>query len=268
MVPKRYRIASLDAEGLDVWLTVGPHEIIGRVRFTASGKPRFQERITKTTLQDLAKEACVALWRPMDESTWPYELPDPATLTKEIARPVPAPSEGEDAIPEGPGWPYSHIRLGRPGEPPESVLEVEARLLRGLRTQHVLERDSQSAQTLWLRALMVDARVIEKRLKASRTGQLVGFRKSDYDDFYIDKSELNARPVPFCPTPRDISDYEDKIVSRWLSYVPKRDRWYFAARSKLPPLSWRQIADEEREHEHVIKGRYRDALKAILRQVK
>lgn len=267
-IPHHYRITTLNAEGLDVWLTVGTHEIVGQVRYTASGKPRYQQRMSKKLLTDLPKQAVVSLWRPIEPSTWPYELPEPATLTHERVRDVPVASEAEAFTEEGPGWPHPGVRLGRAGEKPESVEEVEARLLRALRTAHLEERVDNSGETLWLRGLMVKAKVRQKELAASPTGKIIGFRPQDYDDFHVDRSELNARPAPWCPTPRDVSDYEAGTHRTWLGHVRKKDRWLFGARAKNPPMSWRQIADEENEHEHEIKNRYREALRSILRKAR
>lgn len=267
IVPRRYPIATLDAEGLDVWLTVGERELVGQVRFTQSGKPRYQQRVNRKLLTDLPKQAVVSLWRPIDENVWPYELPEPAVLTVEKVKQAPAVSEPEEAIAEGPGWPHPGVRLGRPNEAPESVEEVEARLLRALRTKFQEERPDTTSETLWLRSLMVKAKVRHKELEASPTGVLVGFRKQDYDDFHVDRSDLRPIPVKWCPTPRDVSDYEAGIHTKWLGHVRKKDRWLFAARAKNPPMSWRQIAEEENEHEIETKRRYRDALKTILRMV-
>jgi hypothetical protein len=271
----RYPIASLDVDDIDVLFTVGSYEVVGRVRFTASGKPRYQQRVERKKLQDLPKHCRVSLWRPLPSAPWPFELPDPAVLTREIPKTTlnTASPADEDAPEEGPGWPNPDVRLGRPGEPPESIEEVEARLLRALRIQAKENRSGAKSEVLWLKCLQVEARVVEQHLIASTRGGkqdpfVVGFRPEDYDQFHIVKDGLHARPAPFMPTPRDVSDYEDGIVARWLGMVPRRDRWFFTARAKNPPLSWRQIADEEREYQHVVKGRYRDALKAILRKVR
>ena len=267
IVPPRYPIATLDAESLDVWLTVGERELVGQVRFTQSGKPRYQQRVNRKVVTDIPKAAVVSLWRPIDPSLWPYELPEDAVLTREQRRELPPEPPASEAIAEGPGWPHPGVRLGRAGEAPESIEEVEARLLRALRTQFQDERKGPTGETLWLRSLMAKAKVREKELASSRTGQIVGFRPEDYSDFHVDVSSLEARPVPWCPTPRDVSDYDAHVHTKWLSLISRKDRWLFAARAKNPPLSWRQIGEEEREREHEIKKRYQDALRLIMRKV-
>jgi hypothetical protein len=69
-------------------------------------------------------------------------------------------------------------------------------------------------------------------------GEYLKFRREDYDDFFIDRSELNARPAPWSPEPGDVSDYESGRLPRaWMDLCPARDRWILAARSLKPPLA-------------------------------
>jgi hypothetical protein len=262
-VPDRYPISTLDSDEHDVLLTVGDVEMVGRLRLTATGKARFQIRKTRTSMEDLPREALVALWRPMDVSTWPYELPEAASITRE-QRSNRTESVRSGDLPAGVGA-DSHIYLGRPGEAPASQEETELRLIRCIRTRNVLERESYATQSLWPRPWLDEALIKHKQFALSPSGKMAGWREDDYEDFFVDRSELNARPARFAPTHRDVSDYEANIDKAWLNLIAAYDRWIFHARAKLPPLDWWQIADEERVDEHVIVERYGKALEKFSR---
>ena len=74
----------------------------------------------------------------------------------------------------------------------------------------MLEREVSYTNSAWPEPLQIEAQVREKMLVSSKgaAGEYLKFRREDYDDFHIDKSELNARPAPWSPEPRDVSDYE------------------------------------------------------------
>ena len=134
----------------------------------------------------------------------------------------------------------------------------------------MLERDPRKQECCWPRPLVIESAVRGKMLANSNgaAAEFLGFRAGDLADFHIDKSGLHARPAPWSPEPRDVSDYEyGRLPKAWMDLCPKRDRWFIAARSAKPQWSWAQIADQERQREDEVKGRYRDALKTILKRV-
>ena len=269
--PRYYPISSLDIEARDVIIVVNSREVIGKARFTNSGKQRLEIKVGAMRYEDVPKTAQVSLWRPINESAWAEPLPATATLTRDLPPPPKPTTPVEEVVAEGPFWPHTHyVRLGKPGEWPETLDELEARLSRALRTQRVLEREVSYTNSAWPKPLQIEAQVREKMLVSSKgaAGEYLKFRREDYDDFHIDKSELNARPAPWSPEPRDVSDYESGRLPRaWMDLCPKRDRRIIAARSLKPPLAWWRIADEERMTEDEVQRRYWNALKTILKRV-
>lgn len=272
-VPYRYPISTLDIEGQDVMLTVGDQEVVGRLRMTNTGKQRFQvlQPQCRSKFEDLPRTALVSLWRPLDDMIWPQELPEPAIMTPEPETRVDRTERVRDGDFEGESTHTSHIYLGRPGERPQSVLEVEHRIIRGLRTAAVIEREIISQDVLWPRPWLDEVKIRQKQLDVqvgrNRDPVMKGWREQDYADYFVDRSALNARPVRFEPTPRDVSDYEARTHFKWLQLIPAYDRWLFDARAKLPPLDWWQIADQERVEEHIIQERYKHALEMIFKRL-
>lgn len=267
-IPPRYQISTLDWDDQDVFLTVGEEEVIGRIRFTSTGKPRFQIRKSRTSFEDLPKQALVALWRPLDMTRWPHELPEAATLTPNQDIAIAEPTEAAGGDFEDDGAHVAGLYLGRPGETPGCLDETKVRLIRCIRTRSVIERQVILAEVYWPKPWLDEAQVRHKQLAASPSNELVGWRKEDYDDVFVDISELNARPARFVPTPRDVSDYEANIDREWLRMISKYDRWIFQARAKLPPFEWWQIADEVRLDEHVVREIYQDCLQTIFEKVR
>jgi hypothetical protein len=259
----RYPISTLDSESVDVWLTLGDREVVGHVTFTKSGRPRYRVRIDRRTVEDLPKHATPALWRPIDPGDWPERLPEPAALTRHQMRADPQPSEPEDFATEGDAWPYPGLRLGRPTDRPESAREAEARLLRALRTREHANYDPIKVQTAWPGELFKSIEALNRWIASTKTKQLGHLRPDDYADIYIDASALEAVFIPFRPTHRDVSDFENGLPFRWLSSVPKKYVWLFDARSANPPKSWAWLAHGERVTVHTLKKQYEDAVEAL-----
>lgn len=260
----RYRISTLDVEGRIVWFTVGDQEALGFLRYTNAGKPRYRLRLGPTHSEDLPKFMWPSLWRPIKPEAWPEPLPEPAWPDRTPKREQGTSSIGEARSEGGTGWPYADIRLGQPGEAPETEKECEARFLRMLRTAHVLNREVRRSGSAWPPALIVEARLIEKRLRSSKTGTLPWLSSSDYDDFHIDRSELNARAELWLPTRRDIGDYEAGI-NKWLPAADV-DAWLlFGLRAANPQFSWRQIAEREGMTVEDIHERYDAAVSRLFR---
>jgi hypothetical protein len=275
----RFSISTLEVEDENVWLTLmDGMECVGRMWLTDTGKQRFErweggKRYTKLPYQ------FVALWRPVDARAWRFQLPlDSATLTKEIPKPKLATSEPEEFIAESQYWPLDHyVHLGRPGEAPDCIEEVESRFLRALRTSFILERELRQVETLWPRPFLDAIKAIQEQYRSIKDTlkkrgieadpEMFGWRLTDHDDYYADGS-LDARPMRFSPTPRDVSDYEAGSHKAWLALMWKRDRHLFYGRADLPPLQWWMLADEQRVDESKIKERYRDALEMVFEKVR
>ncbi|MEQ8823810.1 MAG: hypothetical protein RIC14_05505 [Filomicrobium sp.] len=246
----------LDVEGVRLWLRISCEDWLGFVKFTPSSEIKFRIG-TPLQSEDLPKHAKVDAWRPVNPETFPDDLPEPMKLQPEVdwkSPPEPPHSPPEPQEPDY-GWPYPNIRLGRPGEPPESVLECEARILRCLRTIDALEWEPIKTEKAWPPELLVSAQVLHKLLSASRTGKLGCLKQDDYQDFHIDYSDLRPLPQRWRPTPRDISDVEHGHI---LSWIPSdAERWFYW-RSARPPYSFRQIGEYLNAPEDVIREEYED----------
>lgn len=259
----RYPIEDLYHDTEDLWLTVYDREVRGRVRFTGAGKRKYRRYVSLRHTEDLPKHATPTLWRPFSE--WPYELPEPAALTVEQVRTPPKISEPIPAIHLGNGdfWPHAHIRLGRPNEKPECSDEAEARYLRAVRTHRHMTRESVATPSLWPKPLIVASQLVAKYLETSKSGQLVHFRQDDYDDFYIDRSSLEARRAVFDPTPRDVSEWE---LGRWIEWRPYADAGLIESQAQNPPPSFYELADTLSTTVAAITRRYEAAKEELYRR--
>lgn len=268
----RYPIEDLYHDTEDLWLTVYDREVKGRVRFTGAGKRKYRRYVSLRHTEDLPKHAEPSLWRPFSE--WPYELPDSARMTVEQVRPVPKISDPIPAIHLGKGdrWPHAHVRLGRPNEKPECADEAEARYLRAVRTHWLMERVPFVADSVWPQPLIVKAQEIQKFIAAvaksknadrEKVFARLGFRREDMNDFYVDESELRARPVPFNPTPRDITEYE---LGRWIEWRPTTDAGLIESQAQNPPPSFYELADTLSTTVAAIARRYESAKEELYRR--
>lgn len=272
----RYKVSELFYDTEDLWLAVYDREVRGRVRFTGSGKARFRRYVDRRHTEDIPKHAEPTLWRPIDPRTWPYELPEAARLVSEVVRHPPTPSPPIPLLHLGSGdfWPHAHVRLGRPNEKPECADEAEARYLRAVRTHRMLTKERQITECLWAKPLLVKSQVVEKVLisvekaKASDREKLLrwlGFRPGDENDFHIDTSELKARPVPFKPTPRDISEWE---LGRWIEWRPTTDAGLIESQAHNPPPSFYELADTLSSTVAAITRRYESAKEELYRRAR
>ena len=256
----RYSIATLTLDGLPVWFTTGGGEVRGHLKTTRKGRRIYRVVLDRVNTVDLPDHATPSLWRPISADAWPEPLPAPAVVMVAPARPVPILSEPEAFVESGEGWPYPNVRLGSAGEPPETERELEARILRALRTQDTMPQVIREKTTAWPGALIVRATAVREALRASRNGRLSYLTDADHDDIYIDRSDLEARPARWSPTPRDVSDYAGNILrhaARW-SRVQRR---IAHRRSLNPPHSWRQIADLESTDTTRIRQLYDSAMR-------
>lgn len=265
MQADRYPISTLDYEGVPVWFTVGDRELAGFAKFTRSGRPVYRVGTLRKS-EDLPSHARPSLWRPVDPSTWPDQLPEPATVQadvdwhSEIRANL---AQIEPTVRDMDRWPYPHIELGRAGELPKSVEEAEARTLRALRCVDVLYRDPpERSETAWPHDLMVSAALLKKLLSSSRTGKLPWLRDDDYRDVHIDLSDLSPIPARWVPTRRDLSDVEAGCLS-WMRALSRKDQRLFKWRSDLPQWSFRQIAEMTRQDEDDVFKAYKAACERL-----
>lgn len=277
MIPQpgvtRYRIADLDIEGVPVWLHLGGVEVLGQIKITARGRRIYRRIVGRNKTEDLPRHAVPALWRPADPRTWPATLPAPALETPEQHAPPPVASGILEAAPAVDGWPYPGLRLGRGLEPPASIDEAEARLLRAIRTRWALEDDERYFRDYrlgyghksadWPGALLVNARIVHKMLEAAPTGKLGFLEAGDYSDIHVDRSALAPRPARWMPTPRDVTDDESDLIRRWLSPMDDEACHLFVRRASMPVYSFAQIADELRSTRERVKAHYRRAREAL-----
>lgn len=259
----RYLVSILYHDTEDLWLTVQDREVKGRVRFTRAGKPRFRRYVSLRNTEDLTGHFEPSLWRPVNH--WPYELPDNAGMTVEIVRPKPTVSPPLPPLHVGTGdfWPHPQVHLGRPTDKPESADEAEARYLRMIRTHLLMTKVTHDSECSWPRPWMIEAALIGKTLHACGRDELPWFRPGDKNDFHIDLSSLEARPVPFEPTPRDVSEWE---LGRWVTWRPITDAGLIESQAQNPPPSFHELADTLSTTVSAIKRRYESAKEELYRR--
>lgn len=181
-------------------------------------------------LRRLPRAALPSLWQPVDPAAWPAPLP---IGVREAA---PRPLFGDAASPPEPAaddWPFFGLRLGAAGAPPASPLELEARVLRALRTS---------------RAPGV--------VKAARLGYGSGWPETltEWSDKVAqwqgaDRALLPTRSA-WRPDRRDLDDWWSALI--WLArlreprqrpFEPNRFQKIFILRSLDPVWSFAAIAD-------------------------
>lgn len=255
MSAPHYAIDALRVPGVPVVFLVGDQEAIGFLRYTATGRPVYRLGTLQKSV-DLPKHARPSLWRPA--GAWPEPLPEPAIETKPVkwAQNGPTSSPPERSV-AADHWPFPDVRLGKAGTAPVDTREAMARVLRAIRTFDVRFRDRPPPPSiLWPRDLLVEAHVVWKRLYTSRTGRSEHLRQDDYDDIWVDRSELDARPARWDPTRRDIADLEDGNVLRWLDGLTRRQTQILRLRAALPPYSFPQIAEFQDRTENDVRADY------------
>lgn len=259
-----YPAEALFLDETDVIIVVNDREFIGKMRLTNTGKRRFFVKVDHRNYEAVPSKALIALWRPIDEAAWPDDLPEAVALTREQPK---RPHVISEEAPEPDIADATDIVLRGPGERPASLDEVEHKLIRCLRTRAALEKDHIRRDVAWPRPWRDEAMIIEKELASSISGEMRGWQRSDYDDFFVDRSALHAKPARFQPTARDVSNIDAGEDRKWLSYLPTHEHWLFRARAKMPALDWWQIADGESVDEALIRERYKNCLRTIYRRV-
>lgn len=266
----RYPVSELYEDTEDLWFAIGMIEVKGRVRFTNSGKVRFRRYVDRRHTEDLPKHATPQLWRPANAETWPYQLPEPVRATGYIQPEPPAASPAMPARHLGRGdfWPHAHVRLGRPGEAPGSPDEAEARYLRAVRTHWLMTKERTIQQCVWPKPLLIaaenarqllelaDKTQVDAKTRKKRDRLLLAMRPDDHDDFFIERYVVNDTPTPFQPTPRDVSEWELGLWSKW---TPKTDGGLLGSQARMPPLSFYELAERIGTTVEALERRYEAA---------
>lgn len=246
-------------EPVKFWL--GEGVLVGKLT-ERRGNKIFLVRSQDRKFRPLPKHCKPFAWKPI--GLWSWELPAPITEVKtKVLEPQEitgsAYFEKHDSIPR--------VRLGAWNERPASLLETEARLLRGIRTQqHLdgLDHVGHKPKTVgWPPALMAEARAVQKWLENTPRGEWGTFRHGDYQDFHIDRSNKDAMPARWQPTPRDIGDVEidqGNILTAWAGHLTARQWRILVARAARPPFSWVQISERENLSDTSCQRHFRKAI--------
>lgn len=239
--PHRYPISTLNIESTPVILTVGDQEMRGFVKFSPSGRPTF--RVGSLTKSVDVQRYMVFLWRPVNAEAWPYELPEPAILQPDVDRwKERRPQHGKPDQPvRADDWPNPGVILGKSPDRPLSIAEAEARVLRMLRAFDVTLVDRPRYMAAWPKDWLISAGIIERALRSSPSHRLAHLAAGDYEDFWVDPSDVRPMPARWQPTRRDMSDLD--FAFAWLNEIPDLDKKLFRWRSALPEFSFVQIAE-------------------------
>lgn len=244
-----FPIETLRAERVPVILTGGGREYEG-VLFGHDKKGRaIWMAVTPRGLSRVRPAAVPETWRPIDTAAWIGDLPDPVASPRPAALQEPVPSAPEGWVPAD-GWPVPGLRLGSAGERPQSAAELEARVLRGLRTERspgVVRRDRLGYGSNWPATLTEWADLIS---------QAEGFDHA-----------LHATRSAWRPDRRDLGDWH--VALGWLAalreprqrpHQPNRFQKVMIWRSLDPPWSWRSIADKVGREPEMVRGWYDEAI--------
>lgn len=253
----QYAIEDLTFASTPVFFEIDGQEVAGFVRFTPAGFPRYHVGSLRQS-EKLPNDVVPAAWRPVSDR-WPVRLPPPIKNTS------PTRPTKERTARSLPDEPYDlSVRLGRPGEPPESPEEANARMIRYVWTCEVLDRDIEIKDCAWPKDLLISARVAEKFVRADNDKRNIPwFREEDYDDFFVDRTDLRPRREPFNPTPRDVSDAQSETGPRsWSWSQPELLR----LRAARPIYTWSAISEITKVPEDICRKWYQDACEVAFRR--
>lgn len=245
-----YPIVTLTAVMEPVILTGGGREYEGLLfGFDRRGRPVWKA-IRAGKLVRIDRDAAPETWRPFDGVTWAGPLPEPVREPRPPALFTDMPSAPEPLVPAD-GWPFPGLPLGTFREKPRSPLELEARVLRGLRTERtpgIVKPDRLGYPSPW------PATVTE-------WSDLIA-QQENHDNLV-----LRALRSAWTPDRRDLGDWD--VATGWLAglrqprqrpHKPNRWQRIFIARSLDPPWSWRRIADNAGRDVETIRGWYDEAI--------
>lgn len=249
----KYYTRDLNVDGVPLyWITVGGHETYGEARLTDSGKI-VAEMVTDSGVVRLAESKAPPYWRPFNEARWPRPLPVPAD---------------EEALADQPADHGAKLVSWR--DRPMTKADVEARIIRCIRTARVEEYDPQVGETLWPESLMVAILYTERRLR-SMPGppdkkRLANWREHDVTDYHVLSDGLEPIKERWRPTSRDLSDYETRPNP--IAWIPPTWERVFGMLAALPPYNWISIGEITRTPEVELIESYDKALNIALRRAK
>jgi hypothetical protein len=233
-----FSVLSMDQFDTPVFIWVSERQAIGIKRRTRYGYS-WRVVVDRSKTQDLPEHSWPQLWRPINRDEYQGYVPEPAVILVPPKRPSKRVADAPEPSEEYSFHPY-HVA----GE--ITLREAEVRTIRGIWTEGILDPVYKSAQRRssgdWPRDWVIAARCRHEQLASSRDNTLPFFRDVDYSDFYIDKSNLEARQAKFSPTRIDLNDYE-KRVYRWRTPLAEREAKVVFWRASLPAYSWMQISE-------------------------
>ncbi|MGL5734177.1 MAG: hypothetical protein ACRCYS_04850 [Beijerinckiaceae bacterium] len=246
-----YSTTAFGLADFPVYVWTLDRQAVGIKKISRRGYVSWRIKIEHGRTEDLPEWAYPALFRPIDPSKYPADLPEPSAIL--LPQGGPKPRVLEEPEPTDDYYfrpPYNLAPFIHPRE-------AEVRFIRGLRTQSILEAPPAKGRALdWPREYIIAARVVEERLRAA---------KDDTNpDFYIDMSELEARPVRFSPTRLDLTDYLENNVVSWAKHVRKPEiRKVLELRAAVPSWSFAQIDDGLNLSKGTASAKYKAAIASI-----
>lgn len=263
----RYSVLDLHVESEPVWFETGSGEVRGFLKLIGKNKDRsYRAYVDRTKTVDLPYHFVLS-WRPVSFETWPEPLPSPSLPMKEREHVIEQPRAAPERLSDLEWWCHPDFRLGQPGEPPVSLRECEARILRAFRTNDYLSKlDRPGYASAWPGDLMVAARCVAELLKTAKSGKLPFLNGDDYHDIHVDRSDLRALPARWTPTRRDIGDAEPGHAFAWLPKLNKSESAIFHWRTDTPPYSWAQISEFDGRARQVLQRRYKRIIEAAFKR--
>lgn len=263
----RYSLRHLTIESEPVYFETGAGDVLGFLKYVGKDNRRvYRIRLDRSNSYDLPEKYPLS-WRPVNPDTWPDVLPDPMSRVKEAEHVTEQPRVAPERLSDLEWWCHPDFRLGQPGEPPVSLRECEARILRAFRTNDYLSKlDRPGYASAWPGDLMVAARCVAELLKTAKSGKLPFLNGDDYHDIHVDRSDLRALPARWTPTRRDIGDAEPGHAFSWLPKLNKSESAIFHWRTDTPPYSWAQISEFDGRARQVLQRRYKRIIEAAFKR--
>jgi hypothetical protein len=188
-------------------------------------------------------------WRPLDPRAWRHPLPEP--LGSGFGPVLPVAPERPEEEPLDPhlsddGWPYPGLKL-RCGEPPASVKECEARILRAFRTSASRGGGISAGHTGGSLCSDIPGEMVKAALKYAALE-----READ------EGSDSDAVRSGWTPADRDLRDWDTALS--WLDFADRKLVQVLSLRAADPPWAFWQIAKLQRVSRQIVHERYARAL--------
>lgn len=214
-------------------------------------------------------------WAPIDPARWQHPLPEPMVpaagrnfiAQKAVPSPrqgiaylpvtdPPPPHEPLDPLVPDDRWPYPDVRLNWYPNPPVSVAEAEARVLRAYRTSRTQDRVGHQTRATCsdIPSEMVKIALRHAALEAALERRLAGLPPDP---------EAPAVRSAFTPTRRDLGDWVEALT--WVRTLNETQIRIVNLRADDPVWSWRQIAERCGASKDSVRNWYRQACEEIFR---